>query len=224
MGKINTVSFDFWNTLVTANPKFAEARLKHICDNSTMVAEEIEIVLKKIKNDIDENVERHGVHYDSMHGYRMIVKHCDMVGTDPYILRERCRKLFVLHPPVLVEGAVSVLKNLKTREYKIFLSSNTVLIDGAVLDIALHKLGVFDYFDGRLYSDRLGHSKPSPEFFKKLHTEACAFKNQIIHVGDNSRTDCEGAEGYGMDTFWIDNNLSERSITSFYNKLITDKL
>ena len=54
-----TISFDLWNTLITANPTFKHARLNLCIEYSGKTDEECTKILKRVKEDFDYKLYSH---------------------------------------------------------------------------------------------------------------------------------------------------------------------
>jgi putative hydrolase of the HAD superfamily len=213
-GNIQAVSFDLWGTLIKSNPEYRKKREKYIRLHNGNV--DTEHIIKAIKADIDENVEKFGLHYESIDVYRMIHMHCNVMGITPEQLQHECSLMFVETPPVLIDGVKEVLQKLNKAGIKIYLSSNTVLIDGKFLRIVMEKLGILPYFTATYFSNELGVSKPHTQFFQKVHMGAKQIKQNIIHVGDNELTDMVGSTTYGMNAYYL---FNDRTVSDFYKEL-----
>lgn len=213
---IHTVSFDLWGTLIKTNPEYSKKRASLIIMHSDTISTPTQVnsIIKSIKRDVDDNVEKFGLHYDSLDTYRMIHAHCSLQNITPEELQAQCNKLFVENIPQLLPSTLDVLELLHQKGYQMILSSNTVLIDGSILRIALEKLGILKYFYYTFFSNELGLSKPNPLFYKAVHMKSLKTLKQVIHVGDNLLTDIEGATKYGFKAYYI----SEfHTLMNFYN-------
>jgi putative hydrolase of the HAD superfamily len=102
-------------------------------------------------------------------------------------------------PPFINPDAPKVLKWLKKQKKRIGMICNTGLTPGFALRKLLEKERIAGYFDVMTFSDETGVRKPDPRIFKetakRLGTKAC----EILHVGDNLKTDVWGAKNAG---FW----------------------
>lgn len=211
---IKAVSFDLWGTLIKSNPQYRQNRERFIRLHSGNV--ESEHIIKAIKADIDENVEKFGLHYESIDVYRMIHQQCNIKGITPEQLQHECSLMFIETPPLLIDGVEEVLRKINQADVRMYLSSNTVLIDGKFLRIVMEKLGILHFFSATYFSNELGVSKPHPQFFQKVHMGSKQLKQNIIHVGDNKLTDMQGSTDYGMNAYYL---FMKLSVSNFYNDI-----
>jgi len=219
--KIKAISFDLWGTLIKSNGEYKKQRAQYISTFCDLSVDEIITIIDNIKKDIDEGVEKFGFHYTTVDVYKMIHQQCNVQGLTVAQLYENCSKMFILNPPTLFTGVKDMLKQLNERGYKLYLSSNSLLIDGQYLSAVLEQFGILQYFTKTLFSNELGLSKPNPEFFKYLHMCTSVLKHEIIHVGDNMTTDIDGAKNYGMNSHFL---LKNETAVHFFNDFINDKI
>jgi putative hydrolase of the HAD superfamily len=215
--KILAVSFDLWGTLIKSNPEYRKERTKYIQLHTDMPAPIIDVTIANIKRDIDTGVEKFGFHYESLDVYSMIHKQCKIKNITPEDLYHDCAALFIKTMPVLIPGVDEVIKKLHADGYKIYLSSNTVLIDGKYLTVVLDKLGILQYFTKTIFSNEIRVSKPNPAFFKAVHMHSGMLTEQIIHVGDNAITDAQGSTDYGFRKYLLSGGLT---VNDFYKHFV----
>lgn len=96
-----------------------------------------------------------------------------------------------------VEGAIDMLCEL-SKIYRIFAASN------ASYDMQIERLtnaGMLQYFEDVFVSEKLGHVKPSREFFE------CCMKNigdyrkdEVVMLGDSLSADISGGKAFGIKT------------------------
>jgi len=119
--------------------------------------------------------------------------------------------LFEFLPLIYSDGTVEVLAHIKARpKCTANILSNTGFIKGPTLRKVLEQLNIAQYFDFQLYSDEAGLSKPNKEFFQLLLDEIAIIRSierdQIIHIGDNIKTDIQGAENMGIKSLQVNSN------------------
>ncbi|TDT72254.1 putative hydrolase of the HAD superfamily [Hypnocyclicus thermotrophus] len=105
----------------------------------------------------------------------------------------------------LYENVKPLLEILKKQNKKIFLLSN------AQREFTLPELEYLDikkYFDGIYISSDYEVGKPSVKFFEELIKKEKIKIKESIMVGNDYRTDIEGAERMGMDSIYLHTNLS----------------
>jgi putative hydrolase of the HAD superfamily len=82
--------------------------------------------------------------------------------------------------------------------------SDTGFASSAAQDALLARDGLLDVFRARIYSMDVGHAKPRPEMFEALVTALGRSPQEIIHIGDNERTDVRGALDAGFRAIRLD--------------------
>ncbi len=129
----------------------------------------------------------------------------------------------------LYDGVEDVLNRLKEKNKKIYLLSNAqyyfTMPEIEMLDIK-------KYFDGILISSSEGVKKPSDKFIEILFKRYGLIKEDSIMIGNDSVCDIEGAMNFGIDTFYINSNISpdddrNKSISATYispNNCVRDYL
>lgn len=101
-------------------------------------------------------------------------------------------------PPYLNPDAHKVLRWLKSRGKLIGLICNIGLTPGLGLRRFLTREGVAEYFDLMLFSDEIGIRKPHPEIFQMAAQKLQAKPYEIVHIGDNLKSDIWGAKRAGF--------------------------
>src|SRR5207248_360042 len=82
--------------------------------------------------------------------------------------------------------------------------SDTVFASGRAQDRLLEKDGARSFFAATIYSMDVGHAKPRPEIFRAAIETLGVAPEQILHIGDNERTDVRGALDAGMRAIRLD--------------------
>lgn len=122
----------------------------------------------------------------------------------------------------LYDGALELLDTLKAREKKIYLLSNAQRIF-TLYEMRL--LGIYNYFDGTYFSSDHCVCKPDGSFYYKILKEFKLDINKSIMIGNDFIADIEGADNVGLDSLYIESNLSPkvtRNLQSKYNILDGD--
>lgn len=107
------------------------------------------------------------------------------------------------YPPPLLPGAAEALRVLGQR-YRLAIISDTGFASGRAQDAVLEGYGVRGHFTATIYSMDVGHSKPRPEIFRAALDALGAEPDEVLHVGDNERTDVGGALAMGMRAVRLD--------------------
>ena len=111
---------------------------------------------------------------------------------------------FFEHPPRPHPAAVTALRQVKARGFRLGLISNTGMTPGVAFRRFMAQHGLLDYFDALTFSDEVKLAKPAPEIFLRTLRALEAVPGQAIHVGDHPITDVMGARRCGLKTVWIE--------------------
>ncbi|KAA9005032.1 HAD family hydrolase [Paenibacillus spiritus] len=115
----------------------------------------------------------------------------------------------------LYDGVEEVLTALRSQGKKIYLLSNG---QKTFIEAELGALGILDRFDGIAISSEAGLSKPDPLFYRYLQRTYGADLTSALMVGNDPRTDLEGARRAGIDGCYLHTESSPRGmeVTSAY--------
>ena len=208
-------SFDLWLTLIKSNPEFKGKR-------NLLFKEyfKINLPIEKVTNVIRyydvlcNNInEKSGLNFNTVEIYYLILNalEVDLELIDSIILEDfynETEKLFMTFKPNLIYSDVeSIFKKIKQNEKTISVLSNTGFIKGYTLRKLLEYYDLNKYFSFQLYSDETGFSKPNINMFQMVYDQVCEIKfsekKNILHVGDNSRADYNGAINFGFSALLI---------------------
>ena len=100
-------------------------------------------------------------------------------------------------PPEMVAGIDAALADLAGR-YKLCVVSDAIVSPGRVLRRLLAHHGLEKYFDGFVFSDEIGCSKPDPRMFHAAAEQLGVDLGQMVHIGDRDHNDVKGPQALGM--------------------------
>ena len=106
-------------------------------------------------------------------------------------------------PPAMLAGAWPMLRSL-SRQFSLGIISDTGFASGRAQDRLLEKDGARTFFAATVYSMEVGHAKPRPEIFAAAVAALGIPASEILHNGDNERTDVRGALGAGFRAVRLD--------------------
>ncbi|MES2177496.1 MAG: HAD family hydrolase [Gemmatimonadota bacterium] len=106
-------------------------------------------------------------------------------------------------PPAMFAGAWRMLRTLQ-RRFTLAIISDTGFASGRAQDRLLEKDSARDFFSATIYSMDVGHAKPRAEIFQAAVNELGFAPGEILHIGDNERTDVRGALAAGFRAVRID--------------------
>jgi HAD superfamily hydrolase (TIGR01509 family) len=106
-------------------------------------------------------------------------------------------------PPAMLAGAWQMLRTLR-RHFALAVVSDTGFASGRAQDRLLEKDAARAFFSATIYSMDVGHAKPRPEIFAAAVETLGVAPHEIVHVGDNERTDIRGALAAGFRAVRLD--------------------
>jgi len=112
--------------------------------------------------------------------------------------------------PDLVPGIEPVLKALHDR-YKMIVISDAIFTPGWALRTLLESYGLREYFDGFVFSDEVGRSKPAPIAFERAAELAGCRLDQLVHIGDRESNDVTGPHTVGARAVLVTTALDRGS-------------
>lgn len=93
-------------------------------------------------------------------------------------------------------GARDALEKLHGR-YPLVVLSDTIFSPGRALRELLRGAGMFEFFDGFVFSDECGCSKPAPGAFYAAAESGGCDVTELVHVGDRPHNDIGGPHAVG---------------------------
>lgn len=106
-------------------------------------------------------------------------------------------------PPAMLAGTWQMLRTLH-RHFTLAVISDTGFASGRAQDRLLEKDAARGFFAATIYSMDVGHAKPRPEIFATAVETLGVPANEILHIGDNERTDVRGALAAGFRAVRLD--------------------
>lgn len=100
----------------------------------------------------------------------------------------------------LYEGVQELLSRLKKAGKKVYLLSNAQRV---FTEPEMRMLGIYDQFDGVLYSSDAGVKKPSFHFYEQLFQKYGLKKEESVMIGNEYQADILGSEKYGIDSMYV---------------------
>lgn len=113
--------------------------------------------------------------------------------------------------PYLMEDALTALHYLSNK-YELHIITNGFL---DAQNRKLNSSGITKFFKVMVTSECTDSRKPSPEIFEYSLNEAGAEKYESVMIGDNPRTDIQGAKEVGMKTVFYDPSGRKKSLADF---------
>lgn len=100
--------------------------------------------------------------------------------------------------PYLNPDAQKVIHELRKRGKLTAVICNTGLTPGSALRKLLAEFQIAEYFDLMLFSEELGIRKPDREIFNMATRGLKVKQCEVVHVGDNLKSDVWGAKNAGL--------------------------
>jgi len=200
MRTLRGILFDYGHTLVWF-PKYAEARVTS-ARNVRQVLLDLGVSVEVSRaqaliesctlrpNDTTVSAEEEATRILLSTGVKKFVrndlKRIIQAEWKPYIQDVRTRK-----------GVKEALENLKMRGLKLGILAN---IWSGAMNPVLARLGLADFFDTTVADMDVGFSKPTPRIFRLALDRLQLLPEQAVMVGDNPKTDIQGAHELGVST------------------------
>lgn len=105
----------------------------------------------------------------------------------------------------LYEWSLPILQKLKDNGKKVYLLSNA---QRSFTYHEMEKLDIVKYFDKIYISSDHGVKKPNPKFFEILMKQEGISAKDSLFLGNDQTCDVLGAQGVGMDTWYVHTNCS----------------
>ncbi|HUL09409.1 MAG TPA: HAD family hydrolase [Candidatus Acidoferrum sp.] len=99
--------------------------------------------------------------------------------------------------PDLIPGIAEALRALHGR-YKTCIVSDAIVSPGRCLKQLLESYDLARHFDGFVFSDVVGHSKPHRAMFEDAARQMGVTLPEIVHIGDRDHNDVKGPQKLGM--------------------------
>ncbi len=228
LSSMKHISLDVWQTLIHSNVDFRKKRNELLHDNFKIgiATDRFDEIVKERQAWCTVANQVAGKNFDSFEIILLILQDCeksieDLTINSYAIFYEAMEKLFLEFPPTLIEENLqSLFKQLHDQEIGLSLLSNTGLIKGRSLRTFFASQGLSKYFNFELYSDEIGISKPNPKAFEKVFELASLSRTiqpqEMVHIGDNTIADYDGALRFGFQPLLIDH--TEITLHNYFTK------
>ena len=211
--RIKAVTFDLWETLLFErdgnNAKRTFARCRNLVEalNRFGVNVSVEQLDLALKETISSLLKVWDMNKDVSHlGQIWLITKCAFGGSatvkEEWIdeLSSAYVSPFFEVPPYLNPDAREVLQWLRNRNMLIGIICNTGLTPGFGIKRFLEEEGIAEYFDAMVFSDEVGVRKPDPRIFHLVTKRLKVKPFEVVHVGDNLKSDVWGAKNAGFKT------------------------
>lgn len=197
------ISFDFWNTVGKPNLTYSAKRTEFLATAFETTREVAKHTYTAVKTALVADDERGAYHHGRDYEIERL---CEAFGrkADPAFHAHLCNEMdswFAVHPPTIDHRLATLIHRASLNGITLSIGSNTNFVRGQT--IVDHSVGRLP-FAFAIFSDEVGVSKPSREFFDlvayhaRLVNPLIRDNRDIVHVGDNRVCDCDGPEAAGM--------------------------
>lgn len=209
--KYSHLSFDLWLTLIRSNPEFKQKRnllFKNFFEINAPIEKVTEIVryYDVLCNNINEKT---GLNLSTYEIYYLILGALEVDLTSNGVERlsefyNETEVLFFNYKPELIFPNIKLqFEEIVAQGKSINILSNTGFIKGKSLKKLLSYYELTDSISFQIYSDEVGFSKPNNEIFQlvfdQVNNSKKVMKSEILHIGDNSIADYNGAVNFGFE-------------------------
>lgn len=211
---LRAITFDYWDTLYEGGALPERVALRRTAVGALLGAYGRELPEAQLRALYEESGREAERWWSEQHrGYRTDERLRWILERADVIPRDRCEHMaaavdavdnaLLMLPPAMLPGAWPMLRSL-SRSMKLAVISDTGFASGRAQDRLLEKDGARDFFAATIYSMDVGHAKPRPEIFAAALQQLGILPEEIIHVGDNERTDVRGALDAGFRAIRLD--------------------
>ncbi len=214
--KIKAVTFDLWETLIFEREGCSslrnDLRCKHLAQSLTNLGirvsiEQVELAFKELTSYLVRVWETNNdvSHIDQLRFIHKFVSKGSSTLEEKWVKELDSAFVFPMFevPAYINPDGYNLLGILKKNNIKVGLISNTGITPGVALREFLMKERVSDYFDDMIYSEEVGIRKPDPRIFHLAAKHLGIKPKEIVHVGDNLRTDVWGAKYADLKTIYL---------------------
>ena len=193
---ISHISFDVWNTLVTANPSHATRRTKFLATCFDKEEAAVRNAYAEVKKWVNQQAIETGYAPSLSENIRLLMMRCN-VQKDPGLIAKAFEHVFENCKPVVLDTTVRLIHSLADDGFTLSIGSNSSFISGTTMHNFLESTFGCVFRFG-IYSDLLGYAKPNEAFFNKIIKSCGVAADNILHVGDDAICDLQGARSAGM--------------------------
>ena len=222
---VKAVTFDLWETLLFEkngwNLRRTNARCESIANTLStfgikISAEQLALAFEKMSSWL-ESVWRINSEVTHLDQIRFIIKTASnglITIKEEWIddLSSAYVSPFFKVAPYLNPEASKVLQWLKDRNKLVGLICNTGLTPGFGLRRFLVRESLAEYFDLMLFSDEVRIRKPNPKMFQIATRRLKVKPYEIVHVGDNLKSDVWGAKNSGFKVIYLSTEVGRDRI------------
>jgi HAD superfamily hydrolase (TIGR01549 family) len=211
---LRALTFDYWDTLYEGGVRPERVALRRTAVGALLGAYGRALPEDQLRALYDESGQEAERWWSEQHrGYSTNDRLRWILERAAITPRERCEHVaaaadavdnaLLMLPPAMLPGAWPMLRTLAPR-VPLAIISDTGFASGRAQDRLLEKDGARHFFAATIYSMDVGHAKPRPEIFAAALEQLGIPAGEILHIGDNERTDVRGALAAGFRAIRLD--------------------
>lgn len=203
---LRAVTFDFWNTLISADDRGVQDR-RLAGWLQALTGEGLDLAPDVVRASLVHAREQYELEWHANRVYRADDAVDDALvhlgievapATEAAMVRAMTEPDPAHHPPP-TPNVIGALQQLRAAGIRIGIVCDVGLTPGRALRAYLTTHEMLGYFDHWSFSDEVGSYKPDPVIFQHALDGLGGIEpSQAAHVGDLRRTDVAGAQGVGM--------------------------
>lgn len=228
MARLRAVALDLWGTLIVDAPGGGRRRMRRREDRLTRAYEQAgagpgaaDAVPRAIRHAIDELVIAHQSNVDLSGEDRVnavrrsMLEQCPATVEDDALLEELSGAICESaswEPPDLIDGVEQELDELKRRNLRLAVVSNTGLAPGRYVERALVARGFGRWIDHWIWSDDVLSWKPGQAMFAAALEVLETTADETAFVGDTPEADILGSRHAGFAVSILVGDKAEEAI------------
>jgi putative hydrolase of the HAD superfamily len=216
---VKAVTFDLWETLLFEKDGSNKERRAIRCRSLTEALNTVGLNVseEQVKQALDRTISslvrvwdknKDMPHDDQIRLFVRYVSKGKLVLKDEWvdeISRAYVSPTFEV-PPYLNPDASEILEWLMNRGNPVGIICNTGMTPGTALRRLLSNMGIAEYFRTMVFSNEVGFRKPGRRIFHLAAQALNAEPKDIVHIGDNLKSDVWGAKNAGFKAIHLSGN------------------
>ena len=206
---ISVVTFDFYNTLVKFWPPLEDIQQISCWKLGLSVSKEAirrgyakaDILFNRANEEEPLSLRSPESRLEFFSEYEQVILQTAGIPVTPGLARQ-IWQLAIAIPKEFApfEDTVPSLEALRARGYRLGVITNL----RADLDSLIRRAGLAEMLDFSVTSAQAGREKPHPPIFQEALKRAAVAPDEVLHVGDQIRSDVAGARAAGMHAALLD--------------------
>jgi putative hydrolase of the HAD superfamily len=211
---VRAVTFDYWDTLYANTQDPARIAIRRTAVQQMLAAvghhiseQDVAALYSAAGKEADRWWREEHRGYTTQERVRWMLQRLEVQRPEDcqYVARavREIDDALLTYPPPLLLGAGDALARLSSA-FKLGVVSDTGFASGKAQDRVLERDQLLGMFAVTVYSMDVGHAKPRPEPFDAAVNALGVAPGDVVHVGDDERTDIRGALAAGLRAVRVD--------------------